>query len=122
MIPFAFEKALQFFTADFISFIAFELAFFIVMGVFIWFGAEVAQVKKKNKFPKAVIVAFFSIVASSILALPFSGNLLVLIGISLVVNIIIIKLVFSTNWRQAIVTWTFSAIALFLVLLLVSQL
>ena len=121
MIPFAFEKALHYFTADFVSFIAFELAFFIVMGVFIWFGSHVAQIKK-NRFPKAVVIAFFSIVISSILVLPFSDNVLLVVGVSLIVSIIVIKLAYSTNWRQALVAWTFSAIALFLVLLFVLQL
>ncbi|MBU0898309.1 MAG: hypothetical protein KKB03_01190 [Nanoarchaeota archaeon] len=104
------ESAIGFLTSDLVRTIVFEIILFIVAGLFIWIGAWFARIKKRT-FIKAIIAAFLTAFVSSILILPFSQFALIAVTISLIINIAVIKFVFSTTWRNSLVTWIFSVIA-----------
>ena len=110
------ESVFQVLTADFVTFILFEIVFFLVMGFFIWVGSEIAQVRK-NAFLKAIGAALIATVISSLLIIPFASFAFFTLFLALLINIAVVKIVFRTGWRKALVTWVFSVIAQVLVLL-----
>ncbi len=104
------EGAIQFLTADFLRLILFEILFFLVSGFFIWAGSHIAQIKKAS-YGKAVLAAILTTLVTAVLIIPFSQFALFTFVLSLLIAIGLIKMVFSTGWRKALVTWVFSLIA-----------
>ena len=104
------EQALNLLTLDVVSASIFGLVLFVAMGIFLWIGAYIGQVKK-NSFIRAFGAALAGTIVSAIvfMLVGFTGYIALII--SILIQIVVIKLVFSTEWRKAAVTWVFSIIA-----------
>jgi hypothetical protein len=99
--------------------IVFELVLFFISALFIWIGAKVADVEK-GSIIRAFLIAVIVAILTPLLLLPFAGFELFSMALGIIINLAIIKLVFSTGWRKALVTWIFSLIAGFLSVLILS--
>lgn len=84
------------------------------MGVFIWIGANIAQIRKAS-LSRSVIAAVIIVIISSLIVLPFHSFAFFGLMISIFINIAVIKVVFSASWRRGLVTWVFSVISQVLV-------
>ena len=96
-----------------VVFIAFELVLFLISALFIWAGARIADVSK-GSIIRSFIIAVLVAILTPVLLLPFAGFELVSFAASVIINLAIIKLVFSTGWKKSLITWVFSLIAGFL--------
>ena len=97
----------------------------IILGVlFVFWGAKVAKIKYTT-FWKALMATVASSVITSLVTL-FLG-LLQQVGayigliLSVVITIWVIKSVFNTTWRKAIIAWLFMGIAFVIARLIVAS-
>lgn len=111
---FGIGAASQVLVGDYFTLILFEIMFFVLMGLFIYIGAKIAQARKAS-LPRSILAAIIIVFLTSLIVLPFSGFAFIGLIISLFINIAVIKIVFSAKWRRAIVTWVFSVISEILV-------
>jgi hypothetical protein len=104
------EQALNLLALDVVSASLFGLVLFIAMGVFIWIGAYISQIKKRS-FPRAFLAALAGTIISAIvfMIIGFTGYIALII--SILIQILVIKAVFSADWRKSVVAWVFSIIA-----------
>ena len=97
----------------------------IILGaLFLWLGAKIAKIKHTT-FWKALMATIASSVITSIIT--FLLGLLQQIGayigliLSVVVTIWVIKSVFYTTWRKAIIAWFFMCVAFIIARLIVTS-
>ncbi|MFH1978480.1 MAG: hypothetical protein ABIJ92_04085 [Candidatus Aenigmatarchaeota archaeon] len=105
-----FTGAANLLVGDTLTFIIFEIILLLISALFIWIGAKVAQVKK-GSIGRAFLVAIVFSIITPIFMIPFVGYALVTFILTLIINLVIIKIVFSANWRKALTTWVFSIIS-----------
>jgi riboflavin transporter FmnP len=104
------EQALNLLALDVVSASLFGLVLFIVMGVFLWIGAYMAQIKKRS-FPRAFLAALAGTIISAIVFMIMGFTGYIALVVSILIQILVIKFVFSTEWRKSLITWVFSVIA-----------
>jgi hypothetical protein len=108
-IPFL-TDAVGLLTSNTVMFIAFELVLFLVTALFIWIGAKVADIDRAS-LARSFIIAILVAILTPIILIPFAGQALVSLVISVIVNLAIIKIIFATGWKRSLVAWVFSIIA-----------
>jgi len=108
-IPFL-SEAVGVLTSGTLGFIIFELVVFFISALFIWIGAKVANVEK-GSIARSFLIAVILAILTPLLLLPFAGFRIVSLVLSVIINLAIIKIVFSTGWKKSLITWVFSIIA-----------
>ena len=81
----------------------------LVASFFLWIGAKIAGIERAS-FPKAILATFINMIIGAALSAVY------VIGwiLSLIATIVVIKLIFGTDWGKAIIAWLVSVIAAFL--------
>ncbi|MHC1598333.1 MAG: hypothetical protein ACXQS3_02105 [Candidatus Methanofastidiosia archaeon] len=87
---------------------------FLVLALFIWFGAKVASIKNASygkAFSAAIAITIFTAILNMIfVALNIVTNGIIGILIGILVAIWVIKSIFSTNWGKAFIAWIFAVV------------